>query len=66
MPNGIRYADEYHIEGADLVYALLYPDQQIWDLTNIVAGTHAKITMKAQHLLTAYGTTLSELMIILL
>ncbi|MDO5814863.1 MAG: hypothetical protein Q4Q18_04435, partial [Methanobrevibacter sp.] len=50
MPSGIRYADEYHIEGADLVYALLYPDQQIWDLTNIVAGTHAKITVKAQAL----------------
>ena len=47
MPSGIRYAGEYQLEGADLVYELLYPDQQIWDLTNIVAGTHAKITVKA-------------------
>ena len=47
LPKGIRYANEYKLEGADLVKHLGYPDEQIWDITNIFAGTHAKITIKA-------------------
>ena len=47
MPAGIRYVDEYRLQGADLVYHLGYPDRQIWDITNITAGAHAKITVKA-------------------
>ena len=48
LPEGIRYAGEYKVEGADLIKFIGYPDQQVWEITNISAGTHAKITLKAQ------------------
>ena len=47
LPEGIRYAGEYKVEGADLIKFIGYPDQQVWEITNISAGTHAKITIKA-------------------
>ena len=48
LPEGIRYAGEYKVEGADLIRFIGYPDQQVWEITNISAKTHAKITLKAQ------------------
>ena len=48
LPEGIRYAGEYKVEGADLIKFIGYPDEQVWIITNISAGTHAKITLKAQ------------------
>ncbi len=48
LPEGIRYAGEYKVEGADLIKFIGYPDEQVWEITNISAGTHAKITLKAQ------------------
>ena len=48
MPEGIRYAGEYKVEGADLIKFIGYPDEQVWIITNIPAKTHAKITLKAQ------------------
>ena len=48
LPEGIRYAGEYKVEGADLIRFIGYPDEQVWEITNISAKTHAKITLKAQ------------------
>ena len=48
LPEGIRYAGEYKVEGADLIKFIGYPDEQVWEITNISAKTHAKITLKAQ------------------
>ena len=48
LPEGIRYAGEYKVEGADLIKFIGYPDEQVWIITNIPAKTHAKITLKAQ------------------
>ena len=48
LPEGIKYAGEYKVEGADLIRFIGYPDEQVWEITNISAKTHAKITLKAQ------------------
>ncbi len=50
LPQGIKYLGEYELQGADLVRYINYGDQQIWYITNISAGTRAKITIKAQAL----------------
>ena len=50
LPQGIKYLGEYELQGADLVRYINYGDQQIWYVTNISAGTRAKITIKAQAL----------------
>ena len=48
LPQGIKYLGEYELQGADLVRYINYGDHQIWYVTNISAGTRAKITVKAQ------------------
>ena len=50
LPQGIRYLGQYELQGADLVRYINYGDQQIWYITNITAGTRAKITIKAKAL----------------
>ena len=50
LPQGIKYLGKYELEGADLVRYVNYGDQQIWYITNIRAGTNARITVKCQAL----------------
>ena len=50
MPDGIRYIS-YELAGADLVRYVNYSVEQYWEITNIPAGLHAKITVKAQALI---------------
>lgn len=57
LPQGIRYLGQYELQGADLVRYINYGDQQIWYITNITAGTRAKITIKAKALEEGLGTT---------
>lgn len=47
LPQGIKYANEYTLIGADLVKYVGHPDEQVWTITNISAGTYAQITVKA-------------------
>ena len=48
LPEGVRYTGQYSLTGADLVKYVGYADEQIWEITNILADSHATITVKVQ------------------
>ena len=50
LPEGVQYTGIYELQGADLVKYINYGFEQIWEITNISAGTRAKITIKVKAL----------------
>ncbi|WP_405294591.1 hypothetical protein [Methanobrevibacter sp.] len=48
LPKGIKYLNEYTIDGGNVVRYVKHDDYQIWYVTNITAHDYLQITVKCQ------------------